>query len=236
VSSGQGIGFAIPINMVRDIMTQLIDKGRVVRGWLGISIQDLTDDLAAGFGASGKGGVLVADVMKDSPAEAGGLRAGDIIVELGGVPVKEVTDLQKRVASIPPGQPAVLTVLRDRKPSKLSVKVGEQPGEETVVAAAPKGMGLGLTVEALSEEMAQTYGLKSGSGVVVTDVAAGSVAEGAGIKEGDLILEVNRRRTATVDEFKKAVAVLKPGEAVPVQVERSGAGRQYVVLRVPSKP
>src|SRR5499425_1992796 len=149
VSSGQGIGFSIPINMAREIMTQLMAKGRVVRGWLGVSIQDLTDDLAAGFGASGKGGVLVADVMKDSPAEAGGMRSGDIIVELGGVPVKEVTDLQKRVASIPPGQPAVLTVLRDRKPSKLSVKVGEQPGEETVVAAAaPKGMGLGLTVEA----------------------------------------------------------------------------------------
>ena len=236
VSSGQGIGFAIPINMVRDIMTQLIDKGRVVRGWLGISIQDLTDDLAAGFGASGKGGVLVADVMKDSPAEAGGMRSGDIIVELGGTPVKEVTDLQKRVAAIPPGQPAVLTVLRDRKPTKLTVKIGEQPGDETVVAAAPKGMGLGLTVEALSEEMAQTYGLKSGAGVVVTDVAPGTVAEAAGIKEGDLILEVNRRRTATVDDFKKAVAALKPGEAVPVQVERSGAGRQYVVLRVPSKP
>jgi serine protease Do len=147
-----------------------------------------------------------------------------------------VTDLQKRVAAIPPGQPAVLTVLRDRKPTKLTVKIGEQPGDETVVAAAPKGMGLGLTVEALSEEMAQTYGLKSGAGVVVTDVAPGTVAEAAGIKEGDLILEVNRRRTATVDDFKKAVAALKPGEAVPVQVERSGAGRQYVVLRVPSKP
>jgi serine protease Do len=236
VSSGQGIGFAIPINMVREIMTQLIDKGRVVRGWLGISIQDLTDDLAASFGASNKGGVLVADVMKDSPAEAAGIKAGDIVVDLGGTPVKEVTDLQKRVAAIPPGQSVVITVLRDRKPTKLTIKIGEQPGEETIIAAAPKGMGLGLTVEALTDEAAQSFGLRSGSGVVVTEVAPGSVAEGAGIKEGDLILEVNRRRTASVDDFRKAVAALKPGDAVPVQVERSGAGRQYVVLRVPGKP
>jgi S1-C subfamily serine protease len=236
LSSGQGIGFAIPINMVREVMTQLIDKGRVVRGWLGISIQDLTDDLAAGFGASGKGGVLVADVMKDSPAEASGLKAGDIIVDLSGTAVKDVTELQKRVAAVPPGQSVAMTVLRDRKPTKLTVKVGEQPGEETIVAAAPKGTGLGVTVEAPTEEMTQALGLRSGAGVVVTEVAAGSVAEAAGIKEGDLILEVNRRRTATVDDFKKAVAALKPGDAVPVQVERSGAGRQYVVLKVPGKP
>jgi len=236
VSSGQGIGFAIPINMVREVMTQLVSKGRVVRGWLGISIQDLTDDLAAGFGAPGKGGVLVADVMKDSPAEAAGMKAGDIIIDFAGAPVKEVTDLQKRVAAVPPGRPIPMTVLRDRRPTKLTVKIGEQPGEETVVAAAPKGMGLGVTVEALTEEAAQTYGLRAGSGVVVTEVAPGGVAEGAGIKEGDLILEVNRRRTPTVDEFKNAVAALKPGEAVPVQVERSGAGRQYVVLKVPPKP
>ena len=236
LSSGQGIGFAIPINMVREVMTQLIAKGRVVRGWLSISIQDLTDDLAAGFGASGKGGVLVADVMKDSPAEAAGMKAGDIIVDLGGTPIKEVTELQKRVAAIPPGRPVTMTVLRDRRPTKLTLKVGEQPGEETMVAAAPKGTGLGVTVEALTEEAAQTFGLRSGSGVVVTEVGPGSVAEAAGIKEGDLILEVNRRRTATVEDFKKTVAALKPGDAVPVQVERSGAGRQYVVLKVPTKP
>src|SRR3984893_4895459 len=236
LSSGQGIGFAIPSNMGRELMTQLIAKGRVVRGWLGISIQALTDDLAAGFGASGKGGVLVADVMKDSPAEAAGMKAGDIIVDLGGTPIKEVTELQKRVAAVPPGRPVTMTVLRDRRPTKLTVKVGEQPGEETMVAAAPKGTGLGVTVEALTEEAAQTFGLRSGSGVVVTEVAPGSVAEAAGIKEGDLILEVNRRRTATVEDFKKTVAALKPGDAVPVQVERSGAGRQYVVLKVPTKP
>jgi len=236
VSSGQGIGFAIPINMAREVMTQLIAKGRVVRGWLGISIQDLTDDLAAGFGVSSKGGVLVADVLKDSPAEAAGMKPGDIIVELGGAPIKEVTDLQKRVAAIPPGRAVALTVLRDRKTSRLTVKIGEQPGEETVVAAGPKGAGLGVTVEELSEEAAQTYGLRGRSGVVVTDVAPDSAAEAAGIKEGDLVLEVNRHRVGTVEEFKKAVALLKPGEAVPVQIERSGAGREYIVLTVPDKP
>ena len=145
VSSGQGIGFSIPINMAREVMTQLIAKGRVVRGWLGISIQDLTDDLAAGFGISSKGGVLVADVLKDGPAEAAGMKSGDVIVELGGVPIKEVTDLQKRVAALLPGRAVPLTVLRDRKNSKLTVTLGEQPGEETVVAAGSKGEGLGVT-------------------------------------------------------------------------------------------
>jgi serine protease Do len=236
VSSGQGIGFAIPINMAREVMTQLIANGRVVRGWLGIAIQDLSDELAAGFGISSKSGVLVADVMKDGPAEAAGMKPGDVIVELGGAPIKEVTELQKRVAAIPPGRPTALTVLRDRKPTKLTVKIGEQPGEETVVAAGPKGEGLGVTVESLSEEMAQAYGLRGRTGVVVTGVASGGAAEAAGIREGDVLLEVNRRRVGSLEEFKSAVAALKPGEAVPVQIERVGAGRQYIVLKVPDKP
>ncbi len=231
-----GIGFAIPINMAREVMTQLIANGRVVRGWLGIAIQDLTDELAAGFGISSKSGVLVADVMKDGPAEAAGMKPGDVIVELGGAPIKEVTELQKRVAAIPPGRPTALTVLRDRKPTKLTVKIGEQPGEETVVAAGPKGEGLGVTVESLSEEMAQAYGLRGRAGVVVTGVASGGAAEAAGIREGDVLLEVDRRRVGSVEEFKSAVAALKPGETVPVQIERVGAGRQYIVLKVPDKP
>jgi serine protease Do len=236
VSAGQGIGFAIPINMAREVMTQLIAKGRVVRGWLGIAIQDLTDDLAAGFGAPSRGGVLVSDVLKDGPAEAAGMKPGDIIVELSGTPIKEVVELQRRVAAIPPGRAAALTVLRDRKPTKLTVMIGEQPGDETVVAAGPKGAALGVTVAPLTEEAAETYGLRGRAGVLVTDVAAGSAAEAAGIKEGDLVLEVNRRRVGTVEEFNTATGALKPGEAVPVQIERSGAGREYVVLKVPDKP
>ena len=145
-------------------------------------------------------------------------------------------ELQKRVAAIPPGRAAALTVLRDRKPTALTVKIGEQPGEETVVAAGPKGAALGVTVEPLTEEAAETYGLRGRSGVLVTNVAAGSEAEAAGIKEGDLILEVNRRRVGTVEEFKAAMGALRPGEAVPVQIERSGAGREYIVLKVPDKP
>ena len=104
------------------------------------------------------------------------------------------------------------------------------------MAAGPKGEGLGVTVEALSEEMAQAYGLRGRSGVVVTDVTSGSAAEAAGIREGDVLLEVNRRRVGSVSEFKSAVAALKPGEAVPVQIERMGLGRQYIVLKVPDKP
>ncbi len=193
VSSGQGIGFSIPINMAREVMTQLIDKGRVVRGWLGISIQDLSPDLAAGFGVPGTGGVLVADVIKDSPAETGGLKAGD--------------------------------------------KIGEQPTDDTVVAAVPKGTGLGLSVEPLTPDIARTYGLSGRSGVVVTDVAEGSAAEAAGIRGGDLILEVNRRPVGSVDEFRKIVGGLKPGESVPVQLQRGGGGgREYVVLKAPEKP
>jgi serine protease Do len=237
VSSGQGIGFSIPINMAREVMTQLIDKGRVVRGWLGISIQDLSPDLAAGFGVPGVGGVLVADVIKDSPAEAGGLKAGDIIVELAGSPIKESTELQKRVAAILPGRPTALTVLRDGKPTKLSIKIGEQPTDDTVVAAVPKGTGLGLSVEPLTPDLARTYGLAGRSGVVVTEVAEGSAAEAAGIRGGDLILEVNRRTVGSVDEFRKIVGSLKPGESVPVQLQRGGGGgREYVVLKAPEKP
>jgi serine protease Do len=234
VSSGQGIGFSIPINMARDIMTQLIAKGRVVRGWLGIAIQDLTPELAAGFGVKPGSGVLVSDVMKDSPAETGGMKAGDIITEFSGAPIKDVTDLQKKVAAIEPGRAAPVVVIRDKASTPLTIKIGEQPGEEKVVAsAAPREEMLGLKVEPLTPEAAQRFKLTVKSGVLVVDVTAGSSGESAGIRPGDAILEVNRQPVPTVDAFKKTIAAAKPGDALPVYLQRGGGRNEYVVLTVP---
>jgi len=233
VSSGQGIGFAIPISMARDIMTQLIARGRVVRGWLGVVIQDLTTELAAGFGVKEDAGVLVADVMKDGPAESAGLRPGDVIVQFGGAAIKDVTDLQKRVAAVEPGHPTPLTVVRDRQTVTLSVKVGEQPTDETTAAAEGGGDVLGLSVEPLTPETARQNRLSATRGLLVTDVAEGSPGEAAGIKPGDAIVEVNRRPVGDAAELKQIVGALKPGESVTVYLQRGGGRNEYVMLTAP---
>jgi len=236
VATGQGIGFSIPINMARGILEQLIARGRVVRGWLGIVIQDLTDELAGGFGAPPGSGVLVADVMKDGPAEAAGLKPGDIIVEFAGAPIKEVTDLQRRVAAVEPGLPTPLIVVRDRKRTPLTVKIGEQPAEEALVAAQPREESFGLTVEALTPEAADKLSLSGRLGVLVTAVAPRSSGAEAGIRAGDAILEVNRQPVTGVESFRKIMAAVKPGQTLPVHLRRGAEGRsEYVVLKAPDK-
>src|SRR5215468_2538100 len=222
VSTGQGIGFSIPINMAKEIMGQLMANGRVVRGWLGIAIQDLTPELAAGFGVKPGSGVLVSEVMKDSPAEAGGVKSGDIITQFGGAVIKDVTDLQKKVAAVEPGRPTPMVVIRDKASTPLTIAVGEQPGEEKVVAAAPQEQMLGLKVEPLSPESAQRFKLTAKSGLLVTDVASGSSGDAAGIRPGDVILEVNRQPVGNVDSFKRVIAGAKPGDPVPVYLQRGG--------------
>src|SRR5713226_9702342 len=183
VAAGQGIGFSIPINQAKDVMRQLIAGGRVVRGWLGIAIQDVTDELSGTFGVKEREGVLVADVMKGGPAEAAGVRPGDVIVELNGGAIKEVPELQRRVAAVAPGQPVRLKVIRDRKPVRLSVKIGEMPADEPAPAAVvPDEEGWGLRVEPLSADMAQRLNLPVAQGLLVTDVAPGGPADRAGVR------------------------------------------------------
>jgi Do/DeqQ family serine protease len=240
VAAGQGIGFAIPINQARDVMQQLITRGRVVRGWLGIVIQDLTDQLAGSFGVKEGGGVLVAEVMKGSPADTAGLKAGDIVVELGGSAIKEVPDLQRRVASVKPGQTMKLTVIRERKPMSFSVKMGEMPSDEPVVAEGPATDEWGLSVESLTGDAALRLDLPVHRGLLVTDVQPGSPAEKAGLRRGDVILEFARRPADDPANLSKALGALKPGESLLIYVHRAGGSgggaNQYLVMERSRKP
>src|SRR5499426_1688435 len=240
VAAGQGIGFAIPINQARDVMQQLIARGRVVRGWLGIVIQDLTDQLAGSFGVKEGGGVLVAEVMKGSPADAAGLKAGDIVVELGGSPIKEVPDLQRRVAAVKPGQTMKLSVIRERKPMSFSVKIGEMPSDEPVVAEGPSTDEWGLSVESLTGDAALRLDLPVNRGLLVTDVQPGSPGEKAGLRRGDVILEVAKRPADDAANLYKALGALKPGESLLIYVHRTGGtgggANQYLVMERSRKP
>jgi len=198
-----------------------------------VVIQDLTPELAAGFGVKEDAGVLVAEVMKDGPADAAGLKPGDIIVGFGGTPIKDVIDLQKRVAAVEPGRPTPLAVMRDRKTVTLRVKVGEQPTDEAMAAAESGAEILGLTVEPLTPETAQQNRLATRPGLLVIEVAPGSPGAAAGIKPGDAILEVNRRPVGDAAALKQIVAALKPGESVPVYLQRGGGRSEYVMLTAP---
>src|SRR5213080_233332 len=236
VAAGQGIGFSIPINQAKEVMRQLIASGRVVRGWLGIAIQDVTDELAGTFGV--KEGVLVAEVMKGGPAEAAGVRQGDVIVELNGAPIKEVPELQRRVAAVAPGQPVRLKVIRERKPVALSVTVTEMPAEEPVLAGAPEDEGWGLSVEPLSGEAAAQLGLTIAGGLLVTDVVTGGPADRAGLRRGDVIVEVGKKPVADPAALFRMLAQLKPGDRVLVFVQRpsSGGRAEYLVMERSRQP
>jgi len=235
VATGQGIGFSIPVNMAKEVMRQLIAKGRVVRGWLGIVIQDVTDELAASFGVNEREGVLVTDVMKGGPAESAGLRPGDVITELGATRIAEVPDLQKRVAAVAPGESITLTVVRDRKPLAVTVKAGEMPSEEAVVAADGTDESWGLTAESVGSEMADRLELPIPRGVIITDVVPDSPAGRAGLRPGDVVLDVNREPVTDVTSFRRMLAAVKPGESVRLYVHRTSAGgaKEYLVLEKP---
>jgi len=216
----------------------LVGTGKVVRGWLGVSIQDLSPELAAQFGITETKGVLVSDVMDDSPAKKAGFERADVIVEFDGKPMDSPTHLRNAVAQTPLGKKVSIKLIRDKKPKVLDVTIVEQPksmtqsgSEENGESIAPTGVLSDLEVHELTEELAGRYGLKSAErGVVVTRVKPGSTAEEMGVREGDMILEVNRKAVTSLKTYERVVSGLSKDQAVLLLVKRQGRSI-YLTLR-----
>ncbi|MGA2463008.1 MAG: DegQ family serine endoprotease [Thermodesulfobacteriota bacterium] len=219
IASGQGIGFAIPINMAKEIAPQLQEKGHVTRGWLGVSIQEVTPELAKSFDLKEKKGALVSQVVSGGPAEKAGIEQGDIILEFDGKEVSDAKDLPRIVASTPVAKTVTLKVSRNGKITDRQVKLGEME-EKVEVTKAPSHKSLGITVQNLTPEIAKGLGLKKETGVVVTRVELGSPAENAGIQTGDVIREVNRKPIKDVEDFVQKVEKAKGPDNVLFLVQR----------------
>jgi serine protease Do len=224
-----GIGFAIPINLVKELLPQLRGKGKVTRGYLGVLIQKVTPEIAESLGVEKPQGALVANVSKDGPADKAGVKVGDVIVEFDGKEVKESGDLPIVVARTAVDKKVRMKVLRDKKEVVLNVAVGELKDEE-VVASAPEKGELGLTVQRLTPQMAESLGLDKTEGVVVAAVEPGSVADEAGIRRGDVIMEVDRKGIRNLDDYKKAVAGIRKGRGVLFLVRR-GESTLFLALK-----
>jgi serine protease Do len=217
--SGQGIGFAIPINMAKSIIPQLEQKGSVTRGWLGVSIQQMTPALGKSFGLKGQEGVLVSDVFKGGPAEKAGIERGDVITQFDGKSVSELKDLSQIVAATPVGKLVTVKLMRDGTAVEREVKVGQMENQpELAEASAHKS--LGITVQQLTPDIARSLGLRQESGVVVTGVEPGSSAADAGIQTGDVIKEVNRRPVRDMDSFTQAINQAKDQDSVLLLIQR----------------
>jgi serine protease Do len=226
-----GIGFAIPINMASEILPQL-KKGKVVRGWLGVMIQKITPELKEKLGLQSEEGALVADVSKGGPAEKAGIQRGDVIVSFDGKALKEMNDLPFMVAATPVGKKVDVVVMRKGKQETIRVKLGElkeeEAANETPSETRPK---LGMTLEDLTPEMAKRFDLKETSGVVVSQVEEGSPAAEAGVRPGDIILEVDQKAIRSVEDFDAKTSGYKAGDTLLLLIKRKSA-TLYLTIKI----
>jgi serine protease Do len=227
------IGFAVPINLAKEILPQLKASGSVTRGWLGVSVQEVTPELATALKIDAKSGALVAQVVPDGPAEKAGMKRGDVIQSFDGKTVERPRDLSRTVAAVPVGKTVDVGVLRDGKPVTLHAKIEKLAGpREASGKAAPKpekagANSLGLTVQDVDDEIREQLGMPDAKGAVIADVQQGSPAGDAGLRPGDLIVEVDRKAVSTAAEVDQRVAA--GGESILFLVRR-GDGTIYVAV------
>jgi serine protease Do len=231
-----GVGFAIPSDLVRTIMDRLLEKGRVVRSWLGIGIQDVTSDLARAFRLDEVKGAVVTEVYPGSPAARSGFRRGDVVTAIEGEEVATRGDLRNRVAHTPVGTSISVEVLRDGEKRTLNARLERHPSEPTVMperekAPAPQtSEKIGIDLVEVTPRVARQLRLDRAKGLVVVGVRPGGLAESAGLKSYDVILEANRKTLKTVRDFGKALSALGPDEELLLLV-RDSEGVRFVVIR-----
>jgi len=219
--------------MVKAVLAQLKEKGSVTRGWIGVSVQVLTPELAKSFGLKSPHGALVSSIAPGDPAEKGGVKPGDIIVSFNGHAIKELNDLPKIVAATPPGKTIKMKVIREGKEKTLFIKVGKKGGKEAV-AKAPAGTApdtkLGLNVEPLTPELALRLGIPGQQGIYISRVAPDSPAYDAGLKPGDIILEIDRKPIKDNKSYQEAIKKVKKGVSLLFLIQRRNSS-VYVVVK-----
>ena len=224
-----GIGFAIPINIAKGILKDLKENGSVTRGWLGVMIQKITPELEKSFGLSQSEGALVGDVIPDGPAAKGGIKRGDVIIKFNNQPVRDMEDLPKIVAATNPGSAVDVEVIRDGSSKILHVTIEVlKDSQELVVAKADL---LGLQVQDITEELAESLKLQGLEGVLVSDVVAGNPASEAGIRRGDVISEMNRSPVKNIGDYQNLLASVKKGSSVLFLIKRGGT-TIYIAVKV----
>jgi Do/DeqQ family serine protease len=229
VAAGQGIGFAIPVNMAKQVVAQLIKKGNVSRGWLGVSIQPVTEEIAHSFGLKSTRGALVSDILAGGPAEKAGIKQGDIITSFAGKEIKDPRQLQLVVADIAVGRKVDVVVFRAGKPLTIPVTLS---GSDSAAALQPRSTGaqagwFGLTVEEIPKNM-RIRGL---AGLLVTEVEPDGMAAEAGLQRGDIIVSVNQKRVGNLNEYGKAMREAEQKGSVAFLVNRGGSSI-YFALKI----
>ena len=233
IAGGKGIGFAIPSNLAKNVLDQLVNKGEISRGWLGVTIQSISPELQKSLGLKDSKGALVADLVPNGPAEKAGVQRGDVITTYDGKEVSSSNALPALVAGTPVGNTVGLKVLRNNEPKDLTVKVGKLPSEKTAEVSPSKKKSepgkWGLQMENLTPDLARQFGISGSRGVVVTGVVPDSPADAAGIEEGDIIREVNRHNVNSVQEAQSQVEKSKNSLLLLVQ---RGQGSLFAALEI----
>ncbi|MGZ3591743.1 MAG: PDZ domain-containing protein, partial [Thermodesulfobacteriota bacterium] len=224
IQPGQGIGFAIPINLARTIMLELIKTGKVIRPWVGIGLQDISADLMNFFNLKEKEGALISQVYGGSPAEKAGLKLGDVVVEVDGVKIKNSQDVVREVLKKKVDQKVSFVVLREGKRVEISVTTAQMP--EKIGERGPAKPGkewFGLRVSNVTPDVAKQLGLTKTEGVVIVGVQPNSTAQNSGLKPGDIILEINHQKIANEEDYRTAMEKAKPGQGVLLLIDRGGS-------------